>query len=303
MKIVDYHLTLALDIHGERIELAMPREGPMSQLVNKFCVTNRGWAHEHVMTSLLARILETIEQPRMLDVGGFIGYYTVLGSKLIGNRGRVWAIESNANNVEFMRQMVELNRLENADVIHTTLSDRSESLRSNHQEVTSDLTGDGVIVQAETCDAMCQRLGLRPNVAKMDVHGFEGKVLRGMRGVMKNMLEYLLIELHPGVWLHKYTPDISRIDVIDVLEEAGFKTYHVAGLSAKEEHAGIMIDSGRYAYHLMNHDNRNMLLFDRHNKVLIVAAKRPLEEIIGPSMLDPGLRAATPAVPEPVAAV
>jgi FkbM family methyltransferase len=300
MRIADYHLTLVLEIQGERVELAMPREGPMSPLVNRFCVENRGWDHELVMTSLLARIVETIEQPQMLDIGGFVGYYTVLGSKLLGSRGRVWAIESNVNNVQFMRQVVALNHLENADVIHTTLSDRGETLRSHYQEVSSELSGDGVIVQAETCDAMCQRLGLRPNVAKLDVHGFEGKVLGGMRGVMKNMLEYLLIELHPGVWLHKYTPEISRIDVIDFLEEAGFKTYHVAGLSAKEAHAGSMIEDGRYAYYLMNHENRNHLLFDRHNKVLIVAAKRPLEDIIGPSMIDPGLRAATPTVREPV---
>jgi FkbM family methyltransferase len=220
-----------------------------------------------------------------------VGYYTVLASKLIGRRGRVWAIESNPGWVDIVRQIIALNGLDNADVIHTALSDRSEPLRSIRQEVSTELTGGGVTVQAETCDAMCQRLGLRPNVAKMDVHGFEGKVLRGMREIMNTTLEYVLLELHNAEFLHRFTPDISRIDVLDYLDAAGFKSYHVAGHGYGESEARLIVDTGKYAYYPLTRENRDVLMFDRHSKVFVLAAKQPIEDVIGPSIIDPGLLA------------
>ncbi len=286
MKLLDVLETLVLDVRGQRVEFVYPGYVDGVENFKRLHRMQPDFEYEAIMAALFERILDAIDRPQVLDLGAYIGYYTVLASKHLGARGRVWAIESNPSHIETLRQIVQLNHLENVEPVHAALSDKRESLRSVNEEVSTDTTGSGVIVQAETCDALCQRLGITPNVAKMDVHGFEGKVLGGMREVLNGPLQYLLLELHPNFYLEKFTPGITRAQILNTLEASAFHSYVIAG------HRGASTDmvshskAGRFIYQPLTRDTRRLLLFDRHNHTFVLASKRPLEELVGPSAED-----------------
>jgi FkbM family methyltransferase len=47
----------------------------------------------------------------VIDVGAHIGYYSVLAGKLVGETGRVHAVEPSAENREILRRNIDLNRV------------------------------------------------------------------------------------------------------------------------------------------------------------------------------------------------
>ena len=49
----------------------------------------------------------------IVDAGANVGYYTVIGSRLVGDRGKVYAFEPDPSNFELLRKNVELNGLKN----------------------------------------------------------------------------------------------------------------------------------------------------------------------------------------------
>jgi len=297
--VVDYRETLVLDIHGQRVELLIPHYSENARIIKQHHLTRPNYEYEAIMATLFGRLLASIERPEVLDVGAFIGYYTALAGKLLAGRGRVWAIESNPRHVEVLRETIRLNRLENAESVHAALSDRPEPVVALNEEVWSDgqrpgaanghASGQPIAVQAETCDALCQRLGIAPNLAKLDVHGYEGKVLGGMRDSLRTSLDYVLLELHQPTYLEKFTPGITRTHILDTLDDAGFHVYYVAGHHYPPDTRRRFLDAGRFAYHPLTRENRGMLLFDRQSQVFVLASKRPLPDVIGPSMVDPSV--------------
>lgn len=59
-----------------------------------------------------------------------------------------------------------------------------------------------------------------------------------------------MLELHKNAYLHKFAPDISRMQILDILEQAGFTNYYVAdhrytwsdGLKVFQEGAVLLIN-------------------------------------------------------------
>lgn len=290
MALVAAQDTITLNIRGIEMRMLIPAFSDDAQAFKRMHLTRPEYQYEAVMVALLERILRQQAAPVFLDLGAFIGYYTLFAAGLLKDRARVYGIESNPRHVAVIRQAVALNNLTNAEVIQAVLSDCAEPVRSLGTEVFANSDGPGVLLQSETCDGLCRRLGIEPTVAKMDVHGFEGKILGGMKEVLGGALEYLLLELHPNAYLKKYTPGISRLMILDMLEEAGFKTYYLAGHRYSVADGLLRFEeTGRFAYLPLNRETREMLLFDRAGYVFVVAAKSGLEDLLGPSLTDPGL--------------
>jgi FkbM family methyltransferase len=132
-----------------------------------------------------------------VDVGANIGYFTLLGARLVGRAGRVVAVEAHAGLFELLRRNVVMNG--HRDVV--TLSPRaawSESARLKfHQRVnyaansslgavaTNDLTdlGDSeevVEVEAAPMDEILAGVE-RVDVMKVDVEGAEVHAFAGLR--------------------------------------------------------------------------------------------------------------------------
>src|SRR5689334_5501623 len=73
-----------------------------------------GHAIELHITQLLREFLR--EADWLLDIGANLGWFTIIGSRLVGKTGRVLAIEPDPFNLRLLRTSVRLNACRNVDV-------------------------------------------------------------------------------------------------------------------------------------------------------------------------------------------
>lgn len=301
-----------LAVNGAQFQLMIPPES--TNAVHFREVFGRNGQYEAVMSAILARVLSLQDRPVFADLGAFIGYYTAYAARLLGNRGEVIAVESNPFYAEVLKAMIAQNGFERVRLFHAALSDREEQLyaqgttlhggdanrdrdfRLAPEHQTSRPPGvpgyDGQAVAVDTVsfDALCRTQDLAPTVAKMDVHGTEGKILGGMGKILRDSLQVLLMELHQNVYLRQYSPGCTRLSILDTLEEAGFRLYYVAGHRYTwSDGLRVFLETGRFAYQPLTRESREMLLYDRHGDIFVLASKLPVESLIGESVRDPGL--------------
>ncbi|MGC4857078.1 FkbM family methyltransferase [Micromonospora sp. DT4] len=102
-------------------------------------------------------------------------------------------------------------------------------LRTRQVERAKTRTTDPVLVTHTVAgidlDTYAERKGWYPSVAKIDVHGGEGLVLRGMRSVLAKHIDHLFLELHTP----DYLVDTTYEEIFDLLEEAGLVLYDLRG--------------------------------------------------------------------------
>ncbi|MDA1190429.1 MAG: FkbM family methyltransferase [Candidatus Poribacteria bacterium] len=75
--------------------------------------------YEPSTSRLLLRLLR--EGDTFVDIGAHFGYYTLIASRVVGNRGRVLAVEGDGDNIAHLRRHIELNGAENVEVVHRIL--------------------------------------------------------------------------------------------------------------------------------------------------------------------------------------
>ncbi|WP_018289983.1 FkbM family methyltransferase [Verrucomicrobium sp. 3C] len=136
------------------------------------------------------------------DVGANVGFYTMLGSRLVGPGGRVVAIEPDPENANRLRAAVEKNGFRNVEVAEVALSSSEGVMALERHGAMSRLQAaqnvDGtamVPVTVSTMEKLAERFGV-PDVVKIDVEGAEVDVLRGMGPHYQDRKPLFLIEFH-----------------------------------------------------------------------------------------------------------
>ena len=85
------------------------------------------------------------------------------------------AIESNPGHVAVLREVGPAQSPYECRGRPRRVSDREEDLHSQLEIVSSEKGENGTPVRAMTGGALCARLGVTPNIVKVDVHGFDGR--------------------------------------------------------------------------------------------------------------------------------
>jgi FkbM family methyltransferase len=138
------------------------------------------------------RLIQALLGPGMVffDVGANIGYYSLIGSRLVGPSGLVHAFEPNAAVRAKLEDNIALNALPNVQVYAEAVSDRRgevtfyESSWDLNQGISSLLPGDSrstvTTVASTTLDDLAARLNGRPiDLIKMDIEGAERLAIEG----------------------------------------------------------------------------------------------------------------------------
>jgi FkbM family methyltransferase len=203
-----------------------------------------------------ARLFEQSIRPGdvVVDVGGHIGYYTLLAARAVGDGGHVFAFEPERGNYA----LLAANVADNGYTGRVTAVNKAVMAESGELEifVSPDNAGDHHVYAVGDDDrpsyaiegvSLDEYFADRPdrtvNVVKMDVQGAEPSALRGMRGVLDaNEHVLLFTELAPpslrdaGSSARAYVEALAdagfELHVID--EEAGTVT-----LTSAEELAGV----------------------------------------------------------------
>jgi FkbM family methyltransferase len=135
------------------------------------------------------------------DVGGHIGFFSLLASRLVGEEGLVVAFEPVEENRARLEENLRLNRTENvvvrpeaiaAECGPAVLHGRGSSSMWTMRETADD--APGVVVRCLTLDAVLAETH-PPTLVKIDVEDLELDVLRGAVRVLAEHRPSLVVEL------------------------------------------------------------------------------------------------------------
>jgi FkbM family methyltransferase len=134
----------------------------------------------------------------VIECGAHHGAQTILLSRWVGDDGRVIAIEPIPENVEILRQNIELNELKNVTVVEKAIGNTNTVLSMRHISNGSVAVNGGantVNVECVTIDKLCADMGLLPDLIKIDVEGFEYQIIEGCENVI-SAVPALFLEVH-----------------------------------------------------------------------------------------------------------
>lgn len=170
--------------------------------------------YEWSTTILLARVLRSGDS--FVDIGSHFGYFTLLSARLVGDTGKVFAIEAMPETYQRLERNIALNRLKNVQAFNTAAHSRTERLTfRDFGLISSSLNTSGIArgalfgrdapaqevsVQAERFDTIIPRESW-PSIRaiKIDAESSEEAVLEGMSGFFAaGSRPILLIEIGGG---------------------------------------------------------------------------------------------------------
>jgi FkbM family methyltransferase len=177
---------------------------PKDRVVSPAIVAHGGFARHEV--TALCRLLRPGDVA--VDVGANIGCHSLAFAEVVGPAGRVLAFEPEPRNVRLLRANAELNGLA-IEVHPVALSDAAGRLTLHlvpgnagaHAIGPPARAGDGtgtVEVEATTLDDALAALGGRKvRLLKMDVEGYEWRVVAGARRVLRQHRPIVMTEFSP----------------------------------------------------------------------------------------------------------
>jgi len=174
----------------------------------------------------------------MFDVGGHIGYFSMIAATMVRPGGRIVAFEPSPENAPQFRQNLEANpdlagtiRLEEtavADQQGTATFERGDNSYIGHLSKDGDKTG--ITVKTVSLDEYAAAQSLSPDFVKIDAEGGESLIFRGMHRILETNRPTLLVEVHDSpayqdllalLARHKYVA--RRVDVDEKLSsEPGY---------------------------------------------------------------------------------
>jgi FkbM family methyltransferase len=125
----------------------------------------------------------------VLDVGAGIGTETLPFARMVGDRGRVVAVEAHPDTFTVLERVCELNQLHNVDLVQAAVMDTTEPVTMSdlppELNYENKVGGEGVTVPARTLDDLILDFDLsRVDFLKMNIEGAELAALRGASGCL-----------------------------------------------------------------------------------------------------------------------
>jgi len=189
-----------LKVNGYKINV-MPNDPGISQELHTFKT------HEPLSTQLISRELK----PGMtcLDIGSNIGYYVLLENKIVGNSGRVIAIEPSPYNFQCLEENLEFPENSGVEAHNFAAGDINGKIRffvnerSNGCQVLYEgrkipnRPGKVIEVPIKKIDNFVEENNFKSiDFVRMDVEGYEYNIFQGMENTIKKFKPIIQIEVH-----------------------------------------------------------------------------------------------------------
>ena len=162
------------------------------------------------------------------DVGGHVGYYSILSSVLAGPTGKVFVFEPRPLNVSFLKRHIRINGVENVTLIEAAVSDKSgnASFEDETGSGTGHLSAHGNLkVETIVLDEFANGdLHPCPDFLKIDIEGGEIDALNGARKTIESSRPVMLIATHGKTELDFVLEYLQQYDYVHkVLNPEGKK--------------------------------------------------------------------------------
>lgn len=166
------------------------------------------------------KIIEQIMKPGyvILEIGANIGYYALMESRLVGETGKIFAIEPEIDNFRLLNRNIELNGIKNIEIFNFAISDSGGEVpfylteNSNLHSMIKPKKGqyNTLMVKTKTADDFLSDKG-KIDYLRMDIEGYEYQALKGMhRTLSENKNLQLFIELHCNLLRAERSIEILR---------------------------------------------------------------------------------------------
>lgn len=136
----------------------------------------------------------------VVDVGANIGYYTLLLAKRVK---KVYAFEPDKENFEILKKNVEENSLKNVVLVNKAVGSKNEKVgikrnRNNY--------GDSKVLEGNEieCIRLDDFMNEKVDLIKIDVQGFEPRVIEGAKEIIKKDKPILFVESEKNIKLVGY---------------------------------------------------------------------------------------------------
>jgi FkbM family methyltransferase len=229
--------------------------------------------YEQLMVEALRSALDVTNKPVFMDIGAFMGYFACYVSSYTKGQFPVYVAESNPDYTKVIRKTVKENGFLNMHVFDAVLSDKEEILSVYKESVTKD-NPRGKKLQGITLDGLCRENAIMPNILKVDVDGSEGKVFNGAKKILKESVNFILLEFHPDDYLQRCSDGITRQEILSLLEGHGFKNYLIGGFRFKRSpEMEKFKKTGLMSYVEITPENKELLFFDRFIDLFMFSVK------------------------------
>ena len=195
----------AFNVAGHQFSLYLH---PSRDLVSRTLEATGSW--EPFETQLFSRLIQPGDV--VLDAGANLGYYTVIASQRVGEQGRVYAFEPDAENVRLLKKNVSINGLTNVVIVDKALSAtagefawyRNEHNFGDHRlyqdqglnlasTKVDTVNGDAFFVE-QAITMPSTRFNRAPiQFYKLDTQGSEWHILKGLEQTLARAGEFAMI--------------------------------------------------------------------------------------------------------------
>lgn len=175
----------------------------------------------------------------IFDVGGHIGYYSLLFARIVGPDGYVLTFEPQSDLATALQNSLKLNQINWVTVENLAISDISQSLKlyqptdTGRTSAVDVLEGKPILVNSMSLDEYLSNTpNCQPTLIKLDIEGAEWLALSGMSNLLQRPSPpRLLIEMHKQqIESLGGTPE----NLVEMLKETGkfrlFQIHHERGL-------------------------------------------------------------------------
>jgi FkbM family methyltransferase len=177
-------------------------------------------SYEHEKQSLFA---ETVTEGAVVyDIGAHVGFYTLLASQIVGQRGKVIAFEPLPRNLFYLNKHLLLNKCENVQVIEAAVAEDSgtaifaEGIHSSMGHLSS---AGNIEIQKVALDELVLKGRIPPpEYLKIDVEGAELLVLSGAKKTLHDFAPVIFLSTH-GVDIHR--------QCIEFLKSTGYQLHGI----------------------------------------------------------------------------
>jgi FkbM family methyltransferase len=128
-----------------------------------------------------------------VDVGAYVGYYTLLAARAIGYKGKIFCFEPEPSNYALLLKNIEVNSCNNVVPIRKAVTDTTGAVKlfmaenpSGHSIVSDNPHQMAIQVDSTTLDDFFIGREYPIHVIKIDVEGAEMAVLQGMKNIIAN---------------------------------------------------------------------------------------------------------------------
>ena len=142
------------------------------------------------------------EGMNILDIGANIGYYTALFSQLAGDKGSVIAIEPDLESYKYLSKSINSFNYKNVLSFRLAASDIKQKLplfiskenRGDNRLYSTNQKRNSIMVDCLTVDELLEENKIENlDLIKIDVQGYEPKVLKGMLNIVRSSKKLILL--------------------------------------------------------------------------------------------------------------